>query len=138
MMRTWLLVIFLLFLYACSGTERVPSKYLQPEKMTAVLLDLYTADAINTEYSYRDSSFQLQLKNKVFFERVFKLHKITRDQFETSYSFYLEHPVLLKRIVDSLDASAGRMSKEVYSDTSTFPTKKYGRNLKDTSGQNGD
>ena len=120
-------------LVACVGEESVPDKYIQPKKMQAVLLDLFTVDAVNTEKSYRDTAFKLQLQNKSDYTRVFQLHKISRENFEESYSYYRAHPVLLKQVIDSLDAEALRRSNKAMGDTSMRPLKhKNGINLENS------
>jgi hypothetical protein len=134
MIRSILLLLIGSFvMVACVGEEKVPDKYIQPKKMQAVLLDLFTVDAVNSEKSYRDTAFKLQLQNKSDFTRVFQLHKISRAKFEESYTYYVAHPVLLKQVIDSLDAVALRRSNKVMEDTSMRTLKyKNGINLENS------
>lgn len=103
-----------LFVLSCSCTDskRVPKQYLQPAQMQQVLMDLFIADAVNSLQISNDTSFRLQEQNKAAAEQVFKSYKISRDEFEKSYGFYLSRPDLLQPIADSLAAIANRRSLE--------------------------
>ena len=45
----------------------------------------------------------MQLKNKIF-----ALHKITKEQYKKSYDYYIMHSDLMKAILDSMAAKAER------------------------------
>lgn len=102
-MRNSILVIFcLLLLYSCKNEVETPNGILPGEKMEPILLDLIRADEIINQQSYGDSASSIRGKREVMYQKVFTVHGVTRDQFNNSFTFYQNHPDLLKGILDSM------------------------------------
>lgn len=114
-------ILLLVFFCSCADSKHVPGQYLQPVQMQQVLMDLLIADAVNSLQISKDTAFKLQEQNKAAAEQVFKSYKISREQFEKSYSYYLSRPDLLQPIADSMAAIANRRSIETPLPT-TVPT----------------
>jgi acyl-CoA hydrolase len=105
-------ILLLIFFGSCADSKRVPKQYLQPAQMQQVLMDLLVADAVNSLQISKDTAFKLQEQNRAAAEQVYKSYKITREQFEKSYGYYLSRPDLLQPIADSMAAIANRRSIE--------------------------
>ena len=93
------LVIFALV--ACSGRKKVPADILDQPKMTSVISDILIADAVAFEKNSHDSTINIKSLSPVYYRQIFLLHKISKDDFFKSYNYYLNHPDLLKVILDS-------------------------------------
>jgi len=100
--------VFILFL-SCKSS--VPKDVLPPKKMQAVLWDVMQADEMAEYYSQKDSSFKGLSKHADYYQKVFSIHKISKDDFARSMKYYQDHPAILKPILDSLQ-SFGQRSQQ--------------------------
>jgi len=82
------LVILGLFTVLLSCKPTVPKDIFPPEKMQVVLWDVLQADEIAEYYSTTDSSFKQFEKHADYYYKVFALHKISKEDFKRSISFY--------------------------------------------------
>ena len=76
--------------------------------MQAVLWDVLQANAFTQNFIARDSSADDSLQNAILQEKIFVLHKISREDFYTSYRYYMDKPGDMKKILDSVVAKAER------------------------------
>ena len=111
----YLLICLLFFFYACSKKDKIPSDIIGKEKMEFVLWDMIQADRFAAQFLLKDSAKKdIRTETLVLYERVFSLHKISREQFEKSYKYYLSRPDITKVIFDSLATRAQRRKEDVY------------------------
>jgi len=113
----WALLIGCVFaLNACTDTHKVPDDIIQKAKMEKILWDMVQADRyVNTFIlNTRDSTEVKKKEAAVFYERVFQMNGITRDEFIKSYKFYLGRPDITKMMFDSINARASRKLPEVH------------------------
>lgn len=113
----WLIPLALLFVFwtACSDSNTVPSGIIAKEKMEKVLWDIIQADQFSTNYLKKDSAkINVKFETMKLYDEVFLMHHVTREQFQKSYKFYLDHPDLTKVMFDSLSARASRERNEIY------------------------
>ena len=99
----WLLIAILV--YSCNNSS---SSILPQKKMQAVMWDIMKADAFAQQLAAKDSLKKLPEENKKLVAGIFLIHNITAEQFKKSYQYYLEHPDILKIIVDSINAQQSR------------------------------
>ncbi len=98
----WTLLIFLL-VSSCADKDEMPKDVLSQQKMEAVLWDIIRAEEfLNSYVIYRDTGADRATESQKWYDKVYQLHKITRKDFDKSYAYYKDHPVLLKQILDSL------------------------------------
>jgi Domain of unknown function (DUF4296) len=119
-MRRVLLNALTLLVYcfaACSNKNNLPDGVLPPAKMQLVLLDIMEADALNNERAIKDTSLRVPAEDAAYYQTIFQLHKITREDFAKSYRFYLKRPDLLKPITDSLNSVVTRKNTELETKT---------------------
>jgi hypothetical protein len=94
----------ILILLSCfvSCKSSIPKDVLPPKKMQAVLWDVLQADEVADYYASRDSTFKGLAKHVDYYQKVFAIHKITKDDFARSLKYYQDHPASLKIVLDSL------------------------------------
>lgn len=111
-------MVFLLIALAgaCTNRSKIPSDVMEQEKMEAVMWDMIQADRFSTQFLERDSTAKknIRIENLMLYERVFQLHKISREEFIRSFNFYLSRPDLNKVIYDTMTARAERRRSELY------------------------
>ena len=70
--------------------------------------DLMQADAMAEYYAAKDSALSDLTKHVNNYQNVLALHKISKEDFKRSLSYYQVHPSKLKVILDSLQAFTER------------------------------
>jgi hypothetical protein len=95
-MGRMLIYILPIFLFSCGkkNSNTVPENILSKEKMVQVLTDIHIAEAEMSLGAFPDSSS----KEKISFQKIFEKEQITKEQYETSLSFYIDHPEMLNEI----------------------------------------
>lgn len=106
-MKGFLVVILLFCMIGCRDTGSFPG-LLGREKMQAVMWDIIGADVFTERFIKKDSSKKAQLENMQLQNKIFALHKVTRDNYYKSYDYYIMHSDLMKVILDSLSARGER------------------------------
>lgn len=103
-MRYLLIVLNLFLLFSCSKKEKIPKDIIQREEMESVLWDLLRGgEFLETYVLSRDTTNLKAAKAQDLYENVFRIHKTDRAVFEKSYTWYQQHPELMKDILDSLN-----------------------------------
>jgi hypothetical protein len=91
-------LILLFFLASCT------SKNIPLNKMKVIVWDMACADELYIEKMHKDSTLIKKKENIRLYEQVFLVHKISKDQFYSSYKFYQEHADQYKTLIDSVQA----------------------------------
>ena len=100
-----LIFLFCVGFVSCSDKDRVPGDVLAKEKMENVLWDILQADEFLRDYVLsKDSTLNDTLESIRMYEKVFQLHKTSREEFARSFDYYRVHPPLMKQLLDSLNA----------------------------------
>jgi hypothetical protein len=94
---------FILFLVACSRKNKIPKDILPKQQMEDVLWDLLRGSDFLEVYKLPKDS----LNNKAaiaqeWYDEIFRLHKTDRPTFKKSYSWYQQHPAMMKELLDSI------------------------------------
>jgi hypothetical protein len=101
-------VFLVCILCACSGQASVPSDVLPPKDMQSVLWDVMLADEVAEFYLEKNSTLIPLTEHTSLYQKVFQLHKISKEKFDKSVSFYEHRPDLLQPILDSLQKKSDR------------------------------
>ena len=104
-------LIVLLFFYSCAKKTGVPKNILPPDKMEKVLMDLLKADDLISRKS-ADSMFNDSFSKEVIYTAIFTQHKINKEEFKKSFSYYESHPEILKIVLDSIQSEGTEPIKE--------------------------
>jgi len=115
-MRSLIFIFAISFFWvACSDSNAIPKNIIAKEKMEKILWDIIQADNFSTEYLKKDSGrINVKFETMKLYDQIFLLHHVSRQDFEKSYQFYLEHPDITKPMFDSLSARGNRQRNEKY------------------------
>ena len=72
------------------------------------------ADELNNIQSLRDSGFAARKMNFAYYEQVFRLHDINKEEFYRSLKYYESHPPSMKILIDSIDQYAARERNKIF------------------------
>ncbi len=109
-MRWMLICLCLMVLIVSCGDKKGAAKsgIINTEKMGAVMWDMFQADAFTERYLKIDSTKNAAVQNAALQQKIFELHKISKDEFYKSYNYYSNHPDLMRTMLDSITARADR------------------------------
>jgi hypothetical protein len=108
-MRKLSIILFAVLIFSCKSS--VPGDVLPAKKMQAVLCEVMQADAMAEYYEASDSTFRSLSKHVDYYQKVFSIHKISKEDFTRSLNYYESHPDRLKPILDSLQSFGQRLDK---------------------------
>jgi hypothetical protein len=91
----------LLILVSCSN-NKTPKGILPLEKMQAVFWDYLRADVFATDFGARDTTLSSIEVNARMQKRLFSMHNISKETFDKSYQYYLDHRSLMKEMIDTM------------------------------------
>ncbi len=108
-------ILVMAVMISCTDSEAVPKDVMGIEKMEKVMWDMIQADRFAATYIIRDSA-KVNVTDETFkaYDRVFQIHKISKDDFIRSFKFYLDRPDLSKKMFDSLVSYGQKKKPEVY------------------------
>lgn len=101
-------IILIVALMMASCQPPVPKNVLPPAEMQSVMWDMMQADAMAEYYTTRDSALTELAKHVNNYQIVLAIHKISKEDFKRSLSYYQAHPSKLKTIFDSLQTFTER------------------------------
>jgi len=104
MIRYALAALFGITLLSCGNGK--PKNLLEPEKMETVLWDVIRADTYVARYTGTDSSKNIKEEQARYQQKVFTLHKVSKEDFYDSYDYYLAHPGQATVMLDSIISKA--------------------------------
>jgi hypothetical protein len=113
-MKAGLLIFFFsVFFAGCKSRNKIPKNILPQAKMEAVMWDMIRADKFLTDFVLiKDTSLNKDTSSIQLYQQIFRIHHISKEEFQRSFSFYRAHPVLLKTVLDSLDARPNKITPE--------------------------
>lgn len=89
--------VYCLLTVSCGEAEKqvaIPKNILPKDKMTQVLVDVHLAEAEASFRTLPDSTS----KEPVNLQKTFSKNSITKQQFDESMTFYIDHPELLDSV----------------------------------------
>lgn len=96
---------------SCGNKDKRPAGLLKPEKMQAVLWDVIKADVFTADFIKKDSSKNAAAENLKLQQQIFAIHKISREDFYSSYDYYKTNTVEFKKIIDSMISQEEKKKK---------------------------
>jgi hypothetical protein len=109
-------LLMFLIIAGCTNNDKIPSGIIDKPRMEKILWDMMQADRYVASFitAKEGDSAKKKLQAAEIYEQVFRLNKISRDEFLKSYKFYLGRPDITKVIFDSISAKADRHRNELY------------------------
>ncbi len=103
-MKKWIVFsLVLILMLACSNKKRLPEGILAQPQMREVMWDMMrVSEFLNGYVLFRDSNVNHAAVSEKWYDKVFEIHHITREQFNRSYAYYREHPPIMRELLDSL------------------------------------
>jgi hypothetical protein len=103
-MKKLLLIFFVIIVVTgCADRTKLPEGILPKQKMREVMWDMFRAgEYLNSFVYYKDSTIDKAALSQKWYDKIYALHKTSKAQFEKSYTYYEQHPVLMKELLDSL------------------------------------
>jgi hypothetical protein len=132
-MKRIIFIFFSLLLVAagCKKSDKIPRGVLPPAKMENVLLDMMRADEFLTGYVFsRDSALNKKAESIKAYQKIFRIHRVDKGEFEKSFSYYRSHPLLLKVMMDSLTNRLTRIAEEENKPKPIMTTDSFIKNYK--------
>lgn len=102
-------LLFFLLVIGCARKDGVPGDILASDRMESILWDMIQADQFSTQYILKDSARKNVKKETIkLYGEVFKIHNISKEEFQKSFQYYLTRPDLTKQMLDTLAERARR------------------------------
>lgn len=107
-MRVVTIVILICFIAGCKNEDGLPAGILKRDKMQAVFFDVIQAESFTAQYVKKDSAKNLLIEDAKLQQKIFAVHKITKEDFYSSYNYYATHTDLMRSLLDSLTTKGER------------------------------
>lgn len=112
-MRYFLFFSCAIFFIACSNKEPVPKDVIKQKSMQRIVWDILQADEVAFQNKLKDTTIILKTESFKLYDQVFAIHKISRDQFYKSYTYYQRHPDLYKSLMEGVKSIAGKEREKI-------------------------
>ena len=101
--------IISLILFSCGNVKR---KYLIPDKvLVPLLVDLHLADGVGA--AFRVLPLPENADSLALYTGIFEKHGVTRAQFDSTMTYYTDHPKNLIKIYDKVIENLSRLESEI-------------------------
>lgn len=110
-MKYLVIICSVFFLFSCKSANDIPGSIIPVDSMKVLMWDMMRAGAY-VDHVYSKDSALLEKKYIESYRQVFSLHKITKDEFDESLAYYLQHPDKNKIMLDSLNNFASKQRME--------------------------
>jgi hypothetical protein len=121
MIKLFVILAMSVLLFACGGSNKKQDNgILKKEKMEAVLWDVLRADAFAFQFVIKDTIKKPEAEMAVLQQKIFAVHKTSRQEFYNSMDYYRAHPDIFQPMLDSM---INRYTRDKYASTkaSTVP-----------------
>lgn len=115
-------IIFFFFLsiiviYGCApkheiDKKKVPAELIQPREMIGILTDIQLTEATLKEL--RRSGENPDDFYKDYYEKIFKKHNVTKEEYDKSMTFYEDNLDLLQEIYEEVITNLSKIQSEVF------------------------
>jgi hypothetical protein len=110
-MKKIIAYLLLIFLFSCKQDNKqivIPDTVLSKEKMAEIVLQIHLAEANANLNSPPD----VRLTSKVNLEEIIKSNNLSEAQYDSSMTFYINHPLLLNEVYEiTLNELSKKQSK---------------------------
>jgi hypothetical protein len=110
--RSTYFLLLLMAILAVSCGHRRYGEIIAPKKFVSVLVDIHLADGIAVENMSRGGQVA-RLDSASLYGSVFTKYGVTRTMFDSTMSYYTEHPDNFQKIYNKVTAKLKRMEDEL-------------------------
>ncbi|MBL0330708.1 MAG: DUF4296 domain-containing protein [Bacteroidetes bacterium] len=113
-MKKIITLFCIVFLSACTSIEDrvdIPDTVLSQQKMSEVLVDVHLLEASLNVNAY--SKGQVIMNNIQPDSDILKKNAITKEQYDSSFNFYAQNPILLAEVYQLVLNNLSKMQAEV-------------------------
>ncbi|MFZ9660844.1 MAG: DUF4296 domain-containing protein [Chitinophagaceae bacterium] len=110
-----ILILFLLATLICySCSNKNAKNIIPPEEMELIISDMMLAEGYSESGANKDSSRAKYdfLSNEV--SKVLAIHKVTKEQYNRSFQYYIKRPDIMRTMIDSITSKAARNRDKIY------------------------
>ncbi len=100
MIKNSFIILCIIGFSSCS--KSVPFGIIEPEKMEKLLWEQMKADAYTREYLFKEGNLKVVEENIKLQQKIFLKYNTSQKSFYKSYQYYLEHPDLIRPLLDSI------------------------------------
>jgi Domain of unknown function (DUF4296) len=113
-MKKLFAVFLTIIFFSCKQDNKVPGSIIEPVRMQELMWDLFRADAFITNFRGKpgDTAFNQLKESVLLYRQVFEIHKTNKEEFKKSLTWYQLHPVVMKRITDTLQGRQNKIMQE--------------------------
>jgi hypothetical protein len=118
-----ILFIGVLFFSSCSLEQKeisIPDYVITQDSMVQILTDVYIQETMINLYNQQGQHMKMNPVKQ--YQLIFDKYKITKERYDTSYQFYLDNPVLLNKIYESVVVELTKKQAEIEQDKSIDTT----------------
>jgi hypothetical protein len=94
--------IFSFAFYCCSEKQVRDASILSEKQMSDIMWDMLRADMYVQDFILKDSTKKKNEESTRLYDEIFRIHRVTADQFKKSLNYYQANPSTFKPILDSL------------------------------------
>lgn len=102
------IIFAMLILTACASKKSKKEVLLPMETMQQTVWHLMQIDEYLVRKIQTDTSIQPSLMKAQYYQRIFNLNKVDREQFYATMEYLNKHPVEMKALMDSVEALSKR------------------------------
>jgi len=101
----------MLLVYSCTNPSevKVPDHVMPRDKMAEVLVDIHLVEGARVGRDIMGDS----LHSDFYYAKVYDKHNITKADFDTSFSFYSQHPKVMDKIYSRAIEKLNKMEMEL-------------------------
>lgn len=102
---------FCLVLHSCTNPSevKVPEHVMPKDKMAEVLVDIHLVEGARVGRDIMGDS----LHSDFYYAKVYEKHSISKADFDTSFSFYSQHPKVMDKIYSRAIERLNKMEMEL-------------------------
>lgn len=101
-MSKYFFILIIFSIIACNGKQGKPP--IKENEMAKILVDVHVAESVMQELPI---SIKKDSIGKIYYSKIFKIHKVTAADFDRSMKIYQKNPAqmerLYKRVIEELE-----------------------------------
>jgi hypothetical protein len=112
--RKLLILVILIFFYACSLKQKeinIPKYVISADSMAQILADVYIQETMINLHNQQGQHMKMNPEKQ--YQLIFHKYNISKEQYDSSYQFYLDNPALLNKIYENIIIELSKKQAEI-------------------------